>query len=97
MHAVAVELDFVQPRRSYRRRVECPSQSSTANAGPALAAGCTMVLKPATAPPYSALALCELAERAGVPGRGVESFPQPGAAPYPKDPPGSPACYQAAA
>src|SRR6204780_5212241 len=35
--------------------------------GPALAAGCTMVLKPATATPFSALALCELAERAGVP------------------------------
>jgi succinate-semialdehyde dehydrogenase/glutarate-semialdehyde dehydrogenase len=32
-----------------------------------LAAGCTMVLKPATATPFSALALCELAERAGVP------------------------------
>src|SRR5205814_4037246 len=37
-----------------------------------LAAGCTMVLKPATATPYSALALCELAERAGVP-KGVFS------------------------
>jgi succinate-semialdehyde dehydrogenase/glutarate-semialdehyde dehydrogenase len=34
---------------------------------PALAAGCTMVLKPAEQTPYSALALCELAERAGVP------------------------------
>jgi succinate-semialdehyde dehydrogenase / glutarate-semialdehyde dehydrogenase len=41
-------------------------------AGPALAAGCTMVLKPATATPFSALALCELAERAGVP-KGVFS------------------------
>jgi aldehyde dehydrogenase family protein len=40
--------------------------------GPALAAGCTMVLKPATATPYSALAMCELAERAGVP-KGVFS------------------------
>jgi len=29
-------------------------------AGPALAADCTMVLKPATATPFSALALCEL-------------------------------------
>ena len=36
-------------------------------AGPALAAGCTMVLKPASATPYSALALGELARRAGVP------------------------------
>src|SRR5207245_8208428 len=39
----------------------------TRKAGPALAAGCTMVLKPATATPFPALALCELAERAGVP------------------------------
>ena len=36
-------------------------------AGPALAAGCTMVLKPASATPYSALALGELGVRAGVP------------------------------
>jgi succinate-semialdehyde dehydrogenase/glutarate-semialdehyde dehydrogenase len=36
-------------------------------AGPALAAGCTMVLKPASATPYSALALAELASRAGLP------------------------------
>jgi succinate-semialdehyde dehydrogenase/glutarate-semialdehyde dehydrogenase len=36
-------------------------------AGPALAAGCTMVLKPASATPYSALALGELAARAGMP------------------------------
>src|SRR5437899_3915008 len=44
----------------------------TRKSRPALAAGCTMVLKPATATPYSALALCELAERAGVP-KGVFS------------------------
>jgi succinate-semialdehyde dehydrogenase / glutarate-semialdehyde dehydrogenase len=36
-------------------------------AGPALAAGCTMVLKPASATPLSALALGELAARAGLP------------------------------
>ena len=36
-------------------------------AAPALAAGCTMVLKPASQTPYSALALAELADRAGVP------------------------------
>jgi succinate-semialdehyde dehydrogenase/glutarate-semialdehyde dehydrogenase len=36
-------------------------------AGPALAAGCTMVLKPASATPLSALALGELARRAGLP------------------------------
>ena len=39
----------------------------TRKVGPALAAGCTMVLKPAPQTPLSALALCELAERAGVP------------------------------
>jgi succinate-semialdehyde dehydrogenase/glutarate-semialdehyde dehydrogenase len=36
-------------------------------AGPALAAGCTMVLKPASATPLSALALAELGDRAGLP------------------------------
>ncbi len=36
-------------------------------AGPALAAGCPMILKPASATPLSALALAELGERAGVP------------------------------
>jgi len=49
-----------------------PSAMITRKLGPALAAGCTMVLKPATQTPLSALALCELAERAGVP-RGVFS------------------------
>lgn len=44
-----------------------PAAMITRKAGPALAAGCTMVLKPATATPYSALALAALAERAGVP------------------------------
>jgi succinate-semialdehyde dehydrogenase / glutarate-semialdehyde dehydrogenase len=36
-------------------------------AGPALGAGCTMVLKPASETPLSALALAELADRAGLP------------------------------
>src|SRR6201998_838165 len=49
-----------------------PAAMITRKAGPAFAAGCTMVLKPATATPCSALALCELAERAGVP-KGVFS------------------------
>ena len=49
-----------------------PAAMITRKAGPALAAGCTMVLKPATATPYSALALAELAERAGIP-KGVFS------------------------
>ena len=44
-----------------------PSAMITRKAGPALAAGCTMVVKPATQTPYSALALAELAGRAGVP------------------------------
>ncbi|MDH3231647.1 MAG: NADP-dependent succinate-semialdehyde dehydrogenase [Alphaproteobacteria bacterium] len=49
-----------------------PAAMITRKAGPALAAGCPMVVKPATATPYSALALAELAERAGVP-KGVFS------------------------
>ncbi len=44
-----------------------PSAMITRKAGPALAAGCTLVCKPATQTPYSALALAELARRAGVP------------------------------
>ncbi len=44
-----------------------PSAMITRKVGPALAAGCPMVVKPAEATPYSALALAELAERAGVP------------------------------
>ncbi len=49
-----------------------PAAMITRKAGAALAAGCTMVLKPASQTPFSALALCELAERAGVP-KGVFS------------------------
>jgi succinate-semialdehyde dehydrogenase/glutarate-semialdehyde dehydrogenase len=44
-----------------------PSAMITRKAGPALGAGCTMVCKPATQTPYSALALADLAERAGIP------------------------------
>ncbi|HIJ96662.1 MAG TPA: NADP-dependent succinate-semialdehyde dehydrogenase [Desulfuromonadales bacterium] len=44
-----------------------PSAMITRKAGPALAVGCTMVVKPATQTPYSALALAELAARAGIP------------------------------
>jgi succinate-semialdehyde dehydrogenase/glutarate-semialdehyde dehydrogenase len=44
-----------------------PSAMITRKAGPALAAGCTLVLKPATQTPLSALALAELANRAGIP------------------------------
>ncbi|QDF98043.1 succinate-semialdehyde dehydrogenase (NADP(+)) [Azoarcus sp. DD4] len=44
-----------------------PSAMITRKAGPALAAGCAMVLKPAEQTPLSALALAALAEEAGVP------------------------------
>ena len=44
-----------------------PAAMITRKVGPALAAGCPMVLKPAEATPFSALALAVLAERAGVP------------------------------
>ncbi len=44
-----------------------PAAMITRKAGPALASGCTIVIKPATQTPYSALALCEIAERAGIP------------------------------
>jgi succinate-semialdehyde dehydrogenase/glutarate-semialdehyde dehydrogenase len=44
-----------------------PSSMITRKAGPALAAGCTIVIKPASQTPYSALALGVLAEEAGIP------------------------------
>ncbi|MBS1208411.1 MAG: succinic semialdehyde dehydrogenase [Proteobacteria bacterium] len=44
-----------------------PAAMISRKAGAALAAGCTMVLKPASQTPYSALALAVLAERAGIP------------------------------
>jgi succinate-semialdehyde dehydrogenase / glutarate-semialdehyde dehydrogenase len=44
-----------------------PTAMLTRKAGPALAAGCSMVVKPATQTPFSALAFAELAMRAGVP------------------------------
>jgi succinate-semialdehyde dehydrogenase/glutarate-semialdehyde dehydrogenase len=44
-----------------------PLAMITRKAGPAIAAGCTVVLKPASQTPFSALALAELAERAGMP------------------------------
>ncbi|HEX8611046.1 MAG TPA: NADP-dependent succinate-semialdehyde dehydrogenase [Telluria sp.] len=49
-----------------------PAAMITRKVGPALAAGCPMVVKPAELTPFSALALAELAERAGVP-KGVFS------------------------
>jgi len=47
-----------------------PAAIITRKAGPALAAGCTFICRPATQTPYSALAMAELAHRAGIP-RGV--------------------------
>jgi len=44
-----------------------PSSMITRKVAPALAAGCTVVIKPAEVTPYSALALAELAHRAGFP------------------------------
>jgi succinate-semialdehyde dehydrogenase/glutarate-semialdehyde dehydrogenase len=44
-----------------------PAAMITRKVGPALAAGCTVVLKPATATPFSALALAALGEKAGLP------------------------------
>ncbi|WP_312270414.1 NADP-dependent succinate-semialdehyde dehydrogenase [Pseudomonas sp.] len=49
-----------------------PAAMITRKAGPALAAGCTMVIKPASQTPFTALAMAELAERAGIP-KGVLS------------------------
>jgi len=44
-----------------------PNAMITRKAGAALAAGCTIVIKPAESTPFSALALAELGERAGIP------------------------------
>jgi succinate-semialdehyde dehydrogenase/glutarate-semialdehyde dehydrogenase len=44
-----------------------PNAMVTRKLGPALAAGCTIVIKPATATPYSALAIAVLCEMAGIP------------------------------
>ncbi len=44
-----------------------PNAMITRKAGPALAAGCTIVIKPASETPLSALALAELGRRAGLP------------------------------
>ena len=44
-----------------------PNAMITRKCAPAMAAGCTVIAKPAEDTPYSALALAELAERAGIP------------------------------
>jgi len=55
-----------------------PAAMITRKAAPALAAGCTVVIKPATQTPYSAFALAELAARAGIP-KGVINIVSGGA------------------
>ena len=52
-----------------------PAAMITRKAAPALAAGCTIVIKPAEQTPLSALALAELAEQAGVPEGVLQSSP----------------------
>src|SRR3954452_21777315 len=44
-----------------------PLAMITRKAGPAIASGCTVVVKPASQTPFSALALAELGQRAGIP------------------------------
>ncbi|MGK5682346.1 NAD-dependent succinate-semialdehyde dehydrogenase [Actinoplanes sp. URMC 104] len=52
-----------------------PAAMATRKIGPALAAGCTVVLKPASETPLTALALARLLERAGVPAGVVNVVP----------------------
>jgi succinate-semialdehyde dehydrogenase/glutarate-semialdehyde dehydrogenase len=52
-----------------------PTAMITRKVGPALAAGCTMVIKPSELTPYSALALCVLAEKAGLPAGVISVVP----------------------
>ena len=53
-----------------------PAAMATRKLGPALAAGCTMILKAATETPLTALYLVDILERAGVP-KGVVNFVMP--------------------
>ncbi len=52
-----------------------PAAMATRKIGPALAAGCTVVLKPASETPLSALAIADLLEQAGVPKGVVNVIP----------------------
>ena len=52
-----------------------PAAMATRKIGPALAAGCTMVLKPASDTPLTALAMCKIFEAAGVPPGVVNVLP----------------------
>jgi succinate-semialdehyde dehydrogenase/glutarate-semialdehyde dehydrogenase len=53
-----------------------PAAMATRKIGPALAAGCTVVLKPASNTPLTAVAICDILRRAGVP-EGVVSVVVP--------------------
>ena len=57
-----------------------PNAMITRKAGPALAVGCAMVIKPAEETPLSALALAVLAERAGIPAGVLNILPTANAA-----------------
>jgi succinate-semialdehyde dehydrogenase/glutarate-semialdehyde dehydrogenase len=57
-----------------------PTAMITRKVGPALAAGCTIVVKPASATPLSALALAELAKRVGIPDGVLSVVPGPASA-----------------
>ena len=57
-----------------------PAAMATRKIGPALAAGCSVILKPASDTPLTALAICDILRRAGVP-EGVVNVVVP-------DPPG---------
>jgi len=54
-----------------------PLAMITRKAGPALAAGCTMIVKPSELTPFSALALAALGEEAGIPAGGLSIPPGP--------------------
>src|SRR3982074_2241673 len=53
----------------------CPAAMATRKIGPALAAGCTVILKPASETPLTALAMASLLEDAGVPAGVVNVIP----------------------
>src|SRR5918992_4964639 len=52
-----------------------PAAMATRKIGPALAAGCPVILKPASETPLTMLALMPILEEAGVPARGVNGIP----------------------
>ena len=52
---------------SFKFQWNFPNAMITRKAGAALAAGCTCVIKPAEDTPFSALAIADLAEKAGIP------------------------------